>query len=77
MSTTMPALLDHDVLVMVGGGSKAHVFRSNPNANLKRFELADGATVFDIAVCGSRGAMTSADADTDLCGTCSNILAEA
>lgn len=70
------ALLDHDVLVMVGGGAKAHVLRTHPEANLKMFELAEGATVYDIALCGGRGAMTSAAEDTDLCATCSNHLTD-
>lgn len=73
MSATLP-LLDNDVLVMIGSGSKAHVFRTHPKANLKRFELADGATVYDIAVCGARGAMTAAPDGTDLCATCGNAL---
>lgn len=73
MSATLP-LLDRDVLVMVGSGSKAHVFRSHPKSNLKKFELQDGGTVYDIALCGSRGAMTAAPEDTDLCATCSNVL---
>jgi hypothetical protein len=63
-------LLANDVLVRIGGGRKSHVFRPHPNANLKRFELQDGGTVYDIALCGSRGAMVTADADDDLCGTC-------
>ncbi len=67
---TADALLDNDVLVMVGGGAKAHVLRTHPESNLKMFELAEGATVYDIALCGARGAMTAADG-ADLCATCS------
>lgn len=76
MPAVAPSLLDRDVLVMVGGGSKAHVFRTHPDSNLKRFELRDGGTVYDIALCGSRGAMVAAAETTALCGTCDNILSE-
>lgn len=73
MSAT-EALHEHDVLVMVGGGAKGHVLRSHPEANLKMFELAEGATVYDIALCGARGAMISATAEADLCATCAGHL---
>lgn len=76
MSTvlTTPSLQKHDVLVMVGDGAKAHVLRTNPMANAKTMALRDGMTVYDICLCGGRGALTAATDDADLCGTCAGIL---
>lgn len=69
-------LTAHERLVLVGSGSKAHVFRSHPKANAKLFALADEATVHDIAICGSRGEMQLAPEGTDVCATCRKILTE-
>ena len=70
------ALTDHERLVLVGAGRKAHVFRSHPKANAKLFALEDDATVHDIAICGSRGEMRLAADDSELCGTCERILTD-
>ena len=70
------ALTDHERLVLVGSGKKAHVFRSHPKANAKLFALEDEATVHDIAICGSRGEMRLAPEDSDLCATCERILVD-
>ena len=70
-------LTNHERLVLVGSGKKAHVFRSHPKANAKLFALEDEATVHDIAVCGSRGEMRLAPEDSDLCATCERIMADA
>lgn len=64
----------NDVMVKVGGGRKAHVFRPHPAANLKRFELREGGTVYDIAMCGARGALVQAEADAEACGSCTAAL---
>lgn len=69
-------LTDFERLVLVGSGSKAHVFRSHPKANAKLFALEDEATVHDIAICGSRGEMLLAPEGTDVCATCDKILTE-
>jgi hypothetical protein len=75
--TTTPDLHTNDVLVQVGEGGKAHVFRPPAHANAKRFELRDGGTVYDIAMCGARGALVKVDDDTDLCASCSAALERA
>lgn len=74
MATDALPLLADDVLVKVGGGSKAHVFRSRPGANMKRFELLEEGTVFDIALCGSRGTLVQAPDGADLCSSCRSQL---
>lgn len=68
------ALTDHERLVLVGSGKKAHVFRSHPKANAKLFALEDDATVHDIAICGSRGEMRLAPDGSGLCATCERIM---
>jgi hypothetical protein len=72
--TTTPDLAANDVLVQVGDGGKAHVFRAPAHANAKRFALADGGTVYDIVMCGARGALVTAADGTDLCASCSAAL---
>ena len=62
-----------DVLVTVGSGSKAHVFRPLSGATFKVRTLEDGGSVYDRALCGSGGEMFTAG-DADLCKTCSNLL---
>lgn len=74
---TTPGLAATDVLVQVGDGGKAHVFRPPAYANAKRFSLADGETVYDIALCGARGALVMAADDADLCASCSAALQRA
>ena len=69
-------LASNERMVLVGSGSKAHVFRSHPKANAKLFALHDEATVYDIAICGSRGEMRLAPEGTDMCGTCDKIVAD-
>lgn len=77
MAQDAPALLSDDVLVRVGSGAKSHVFRPHPQANMKRFQLLDGDTVYDIALCGSRGELVLASDDDELCGTCTAQLERA
>jgi len=74
VATDALPLRTNDVMVKVGGGRKAHVFRPHPSANLKRFELQEGGTVYDIAICGARGALVQAASDADACGSCSAAL---
>lgn len=63
-----------DVLVTVGSGRKAHVFRPMKGATYKVRTLDDGGSVYDRALCGSGGEMVTA-VDSDLCKTCANLLA--
>lgn len=77
MAAPQVSLTDHERLVLVGSGKKAHVFRSHPKANAKLFALEDEATVHDIAICGARGEMRLAPDDSDLCATCERIIADA
>jgi hypothetical protein len=72
--TTTPDLAANDVLVQVGDGGKAHIFRTQAHSNAKRFELADGGRVYDIAMCGARGALVASADGTDLCASCSAAL---
>lgn len=72
-----PTPLPDDVLVRVGSGGKSHVFRPHPQSNMKRFQLLDGDSVFDIALCGARGELVQAAADDELCGTCTAQLERA
>lgn len=65
-----------DVLVTVGSGAKAHVFRSQQGATYKVRTMQDGGSVYDRALCGSGGEMRLA-ADADLCKTCASLLASA
>lgn len=60
---------------MVGSGRKAHIFRSASGVDFNLTELRDGATVFDVALCGAGGPMVVADDDTDLCAHCSKKIA--
>ncbi len=62
-----------DMLVTVGSGKKAHVFRPMQGATYKMRTLDDGGSVFDRALCGSGGEMFLAS-DDDLCKTCSTLL---
>lgn len=73
MATTLPALQDDDVLVSVGSGAKAHVFRPHAGATFKVRTMEDGGSVFDRALCGSGGEMRLAPND-DLCLTCESLL---
>lgn len=57
---------------MVGGGRKAHIFRSGAGVDFNLTELKDGATVFDVALCGAGGPMVMADDDAEMCGHCAN-----
>lgn len=66
-------LEDDDVLVTVGKGEKAHVFRPHQGATYKVRTMEDGGSVFDRALCGSGGEMRPA-ADDDLCKTCASLL---
>ena len=66
---------DEDVRVQVGSGRKAHVFRSHPGATFKRQTLRDGGEVYDIALCGARGRMVTADVAMDACASCTSHLA--
>lgn len=59
---------------MVGSGRKAHIFRSPAGVDYNLAQLRDGATVFDVALCGAGGAMELADVDEDVCGHCTNAL---
>ncbi len=67
------ALHPDDVLVTVGSGKKAHVFRPMDGATYKVRTLDDGGSVYDRALCGSGGEMMPAP-DADLCKTCSSLL---
>ncbi|HKJ54762.1 MAG TPA: hypothetical protein VJ978_02135 [Nitriliruptoraceae bacterium] len=67
------AFEDDDVLVTVGSGAKAHVFRPHQGATYKVRTMQDGGSVFDRALCGSGGEMRLAD-DDDLCKTCASLL---
>lgn len=71
----MSALDATDVLVMVGDGRKAHVYRSAAGVDFKLTQLEDGATVFDVALCGAGGGMVVADDDTAVCGHCRKKVA--
>lgn len=72
--TRMPALPAGDVLVQVGHGTRAHVFHSSAYSNAKRLELQDGGTVYDIALCGARGALVAAAVDAEPCASCGAAL---
>lgn len=72
--SSMPDLAATDVLVQVGDGGKAHIFRAPAHANAKHFALADGGTVYDIALCGARGALVASADGADLCASCSAAL---
>ena len=63
-----------DVLVTIGSGRKAHVFRPMAGATFKTRTLGDGGVVYDIALCGSRGEMHAAGDDADACKTCTSLL---
>lgn len=63
-----------DILVMVGDGRKAHVFRSGAGVDYNLAQLRDGATVYDVALCGTGGPMMLAAEERDVCGHCSNKL---
>ncbi|MBY5162320.1 hypothetical protein [Salsipaludibacter albus] len=67
------ALEQDDVLVTVGSGSKAHVFRPLDGATFKTRTLHDGGFVYDRALCGTGGEMHTAT-DADLCKTCASLL---
>lgn len=67
------ALEIDDVLVTVGSGAKAHVFRPMLGATFKVRTMQDGGSVFDRALCGSGGEMRLAT-DDDLCKTCGSLL---
>lgn len=60
----------NDVLVRVGNGRRAHVFRPATGANAKRFELLDGGTAYDRALCGAGGALRLAPEGDERCKTC-------
>lgn len=62
-----------DMLVTVGSGKKAHVFRPLQGATYKVGTLDDGGSVYDRALCGSGGEMFLAS-DDNLCKTCSTLL---
>lgn len=64
-----------DVRVRVGSGSRAHVFRPHPGANVKRNTLRDGGEVYDIALCGARGRLVVAADDLEDCASCAGHLA--
>lgn len=63
-----------DVLVTIGSGRKAHVFRPMTGATFKVRTLGDGGVVYDIALCGSRGEMLAATDGADACKTCTSLL---
>ena len=63
-----------DVRVRVGSGSRAHVFRPHPGANVKRNTLRDGGAVYDIALCGARGRLVVAADDLEDCASCAGHL---
>lgn len=73
MTTSVPGLQVDDVLVIVGSGSKAHVFRPLDGATYKVRTMHDGGSVYDRALCGSGGEMRLADGN-DLCKTCSTLI---
>lgn len=73
VTSTIPSTAD--VRVQVGSGSRAHVFRPHPGANVKRNTLRDGGEVFDIALCGARGRLVVADDDLEDCVSCAAHLA--
>lgn len=67
-------LANDEMKVMIGSGSKAHVFRARHGSNMKLFALRDGDTAYDRALCGAGGEMREADPDAELCKTCESIL---
>lgn len=74
-------LVDLDLLVRVGSGSKVHVFRTHPRLQPVTDRLQDGSPVRAVALCGSRGEMvlvedTPPDGDDDVCGTCARMIRE-
>lgn len=73
MPAQAPALQPDDILVTVGSGSKAHVFRPRDGATYKVRTLDDGGSAYDRALCGSGGEMRMAN-DNDLCKTCAGLL---
>lgn len=80
MQSFTAELVDRDMLVRVGSGSKVHVFRTHPRLRPVTERLREGDPVRAVALCGSKGEMTLAD-DHDVveegaCGTCARMLAE-
>lgn len=74
-------LVDRDLLVRVGSGSKVHVFRTHPRLQPVTDRLNDGGAVKAVALCGSKGEMSLADDgdvidEDDACGTCARMLEE-
>lgn len=75
-------IVDADLLVRVGSGSKVHVFRTHPRLKPVTDRLSDGETVRAVALCGSKGEMSlveddqSADVDADACGTCARMIGD-
>lgn len=59
---------------MVGSGRKAHIFRSGAGVDFNLAQLRDGATVYDVALCGAGGPMVLADGEVEVCGHCRNKL---
>ena len=81
MQPFAPELVDRDLLVRVGSGSKVHVFRTHPRLQQVTDRLNDGGTVRAVALFGSKGDMALADDDDvtdedDVCGTCGRLLEE-
>lgn len=81
MQSSTTELVDRDLLVRVGSGSKVHVFRTHPRLQPVTERLSAGDPVRAVALCGSKGDMALGDADDieevdDACGTCVRMLEE-
>jgi hypothetical protein len=80
VQTFTSELVDRDLLVRVGSGSKVHVFRSHPRLEPVAERLSTGASVRAVALCGSKGTMTLVEdeelGEDDVCGTCARMLEE-
>ena len=80
MQSFTAELVDRDMLVRVGSGSKVHVFRTHPRLRPVTERLREGDPVRAVALCGSKGEMTAADGadvdDDEICGTCARMVEE-
>ena len=81
MQSFTSELVDRDLLVRVGSGSKVHVFRTHPRLQPVTDRLTRGAPVRAVALCGSKGEMGLVEDDgvvdeDDVCGTCSRMVSE-
>lgn len=81
MQSLTTDLVDRDLLVRVGSGTKVHVFRTHPRLQPVTARLTAGDPVRAVALCGSKGEMVLGDeddiqAEDDACGTCARMIEE-